>query len=107
MTNTTVGVEQESGKLGAASSVMQTVASKYQPLFGAAADPVAAGLMQSALVEAGRLEKESVSANSSSQAMTELKTKVDGFLGAGSPDFTNAGVLSQAEALDAQMNKAV
>jgi len=107
MTNTKAGVEQESGKIGTASSIMQTVASNYQPLFGAAADPVAAGLMQSALVEAGRLEKATVSANSSTQAMKELTQTVDGFLAAGGPDFTNAGVLSQAEALNAQMTKAV
>jgi len=107
MINTMTPIGMEIGMVEKASSNMQTVASNYQSMFGAAADPVAAGLMQTALVEAGRLEQESVSAKRAAQAMQDLETKVNGFLGNGSPDFTDAGVLSQAQALDAQMNKAV
>jgi len=107
MMTTKTAVEQVRVKVQAAMSSMQTVASTYQARFGAAADPVAAALMQSAVVEAGRLQKEVVSARDGVQAMTDLKLKVDGFLGAGSPDFSNAGVLSQAESLDAQVKKAV
>jgi len=106
MATTKTAVEQVKGKVEAATSSMQTVASRYQALFGAAADPVAAALMQSAVVEAGRLEKEVVSAQGSVQAMADLKLKVDGFLGA-RPDFSDAGALSQAESLDAQVKQAV
>lgn len=81
-------------KVSTASAGMQSAAAFYQGVFGEAADPVAADLMQSAKVLAGELNKVAGDAEALSVTLEEAKVAADGMSGS---DFSLSATVREAE----------
>jgi hypothetical protein len=86
------------------SNGMKTTASNYQALFGQAADPAAADLMQSAKVQAGKLEEAVNAATTLQEHMTGLKSDGDNIATA---DFTVQTSKAAGEQLMEELEKAI
>jgi len=90
-------------KVGGAAKRMQETADLYQPILGAAGDPVAADLFQAAKVYAGELEKAAAEAKKAGGTMTELEATATGLNG---KDFSKPEDVRSAEAAVEDMEKA-
>jgi len=90
-------------KVGGAASRMQAAADLYQPMMGAAGDPVAADLFQSAKVYAGELEKAAAEAKKAGAGMTELEAAAGALKG---KDFSKSEDTRSAEATISDMGEA-